>query len=237
MDAMKWSLVFSKSFSLGCAALLCVSAGFAQAGEKKEQQLALVNVSFVFEKFDKVPDIQRRMDEVYKARKAELEQRGQDILKRNRELEQYYNQASHDEKMFDMVQKLRRDQFLYERDMQKLNIEIQKDYTREMRSVLSDIRAMVRSVAEQGGFELVLRSPDTDDPDVAQDSGNPADRDNRTYLELLEPKTVAALVERFNRNPVLFGAKTVDITKDVLKRLNEEYLKRSIGLPPAQPKK
>lgn len=213
---------------LACALFCAVSAVSVVAGE---QQLALVNVSFVFEKYDKVPDIQRRIDEAFKARKAEIDQRGQDILKRNRELEAYFNQASADEKMFDMVQKLRRDQFVYERDLRKLNVEIQVAYTKEMRSVLSDIRAMIRTIAEQGKFELVLRSPDTDDPEVKGGDPSAADRDNSTYLQLIEPKTVAQLVERFNRNPVLFGAKTVDITQDVLKRLNEEYLKRSIGLP------
>jgi Skp family chaperone for outer membrane proteins len=212
-------------------AVLFALAMTATAGFAGEQQLALVNVSFVFEKYDKVPDVQRRMDETFKARKAELEQRGQELLKRNRELEAYYNQASGDDKMFDMVQKLRRDQFVYERDLRRLNMEIQTEYTREMRIVLSDIRAMIRTVAEQGKYELVLRSPDTDDPEVKAGAVSPADRDNNTYLQLIEPKTVAQLVERFNRNPVLFGAKTVDITQDVLKRLNEEYLKRSIGLP------
>jgi hypothetical protein len=43
---------------------------------------------------------------------------------------------------------------------------------------------------------------------------------------------VAELVERFNRNPVLFGAQTVDITQEVLKKLNEDYQRRS-GKAPA----
>jgi Skp family chaperone for outer membrane proteins len=220
----------------GLVLLGCVIAPAAELAAE-EQSLALVNVSFVFEKYDKVPDIQRRMDEVYKARKAELQQRAQDLVRRSKDLEQNFNPQAADEKMFDLVQRMRRDQFIYERDLRKLNQEIQADYTREMRAVLSDIRVMIRSIAEKGGYALVLRSPDTDDPEVTGDTGNPADRDKKTYLELIEPKTVAQLIERFNRNPVLYGARTTDITQDVLKRLNEEYLKRSIGLPAENTKK
>jgi hypothetical protein len=46
-------------------------------------------------------------------------------------------------------------------------------------------------------------------------------------MSSIEPKSVAELTERFNRNPVLYGAKTTDITSDVLLRLNNEYTKRA----------
>ena len=83
---MRFSFAFTKSMRW-CAALAVCALACVHAGEKKDQQLALVNVSFGFEKYDKVPDIQRRMDETFKARKAELEQRGGELMKRNRELE------------------------------------------------------------------------------------------------------------------------------------------------------
>jgi len=207
----------------------------AWAGEG-DQRLALVNVSLVFEKYDKVAEVSRAIDASHKAQKEELEQRAKDLLKRNKDLEAMYNQAQTEEVVFDMVQKLRKDQFRYERDLARLNADVQKEYTKQMREVLSDIRVAVRTISEQGRFDLVLRSPDSDNPPVSvptpENPANPATADSRPYLSTVEPATTAELVERFNRNPVLFGTKTVDITPEVLKKVNEDYRRRS-GKPPA----
>ncbi|MCZ7643673.1 MAG: hypothetical protein M5U26_00060 [Planctomycetota bacterium] len=46
------------------------------------------------------------------------------------------------------------------------------------------------------------------------------------------PGSASELIGRFHRNPVLFGAKTSDVTEPVLKRLNDEYEKR--GAQPGQ---
>jgi Skp family chaperone for outer membrane proteins len=197
----------------------------------EEQRLAVVNVSLVFEKYSKVPDVQRRIDEKFKAMKDELSQRAGELERRNKEVAQLYQQDRNSELVFDRVQKLRKDQFKFERELNNLNADIQKEYTRDMRDVLTDIRGMVRAIAEKGNFALVLRSPDTDDPETVEnpdDVQSPTNADRRTHLELNAPKTVVQLVERFNRNPVLFGAKTVDITQEVLTKLNDEYLRRSI---------
>jgi len=217
-----------------CAALVCMllAACCARpARAEDDQKLAVVNVSLVFEKYNKVADVQRKIDADTKDKKEELNKRAEDLSKRNKEVEQLYTQQNQSEPVFDMVQRLRKDQYKFERDLAALNMDIQKAYTKDMRDVLTDIRVTVRNIAEKGGFQIVLRSPDTDDPDVkesADEAPNPAAGDNHTYLEVTSPKTVAQLVERFNRNPVLFGAKTVDITQDVLTKLNDDYLKRSI---------
>lgn len=215
--------------ALACAVL---AAACPRGMAEEEQKLAVVNVSLVFEKYNKVADVQRKIDNDTKDKKEELSKRAEDLSKRNKEVEQLYTQQNQSEPVFDMVQRLRKDQYKFERDLGALNMDIQKAYTKEMRDVLTDIRVAVRNIAEKGGFSLVLRSPDTDDPDVKtenpDEAANPAARDNRTYLEVTSPKNVAQLVERFNRNPVLFGAKTVDITQDVLTKLNDDYLKRSI---------
>ena len=215
-------------------ALLLAAGGWA--GEHP-QKLALVNVSLVFEKYDKVPDVQRAIDSKHQAQKDELQKRAQELLERNRELESMYNQAQTEESVFDKVQKLRKDQFHYERELARLNAEIQNEYARRMREVLSDIRVAVRAIAEQGRFDLVLRSPDTRQPGGVRNPRRTIPQirpraDSRTYLSLVAPQTTAELVERFNRNPVLFGAKTVDITQEVLKKLNEDYRRRSSKAPP-----
>jgi Skp family chaperone for outer membrane proteins len=226
LSCNKLNVVFSIVFAM--CALARVEAANA------EQRLAVVNVSFVFEKYTKVPDIQRRIDDRYKAQKDELTQRAGELQKRNKDMSQMFSQEYSSEAAFDAIQRLRRDQFKFEKELNALNAAIQKEYTKEMRDVLVEIRLAVRTVAEKGGFTLVLRSPDTDDPDTVEsaEAQNPADTEKRTYLELNAPKTVAQVVERFNRNPVLFGARTVDITKEVLEKLNDDHLRRSMGVQP-----
>jgi 2,3-bisphosphoglycerate-independent phosphoglycerate mutase len=129
-----------------------------------------------------------------------------------------------------MLQRLRKEQFIYERDVAQLNEQIAKDYTREMREVLSEIRQAIKSTSENYSFDLVLRSPDTDNPKVTSSDPkvmtDPAEKEKQTYLQLTAPQTVAEVLERFHRNPVLFGATTVDITDEVLRNLNAAFRKR-----------
>lgn len=220
----------ARGLGLVCAAFVCAAA---LAGDA--QKLAVVNVSFVFEKYLLVPDVQRRIDAQHEARKKELEQRGKELADFNRQMEEKYKQAGNSEEVFDLVQKLRKAQYVYERDVANLNEQIQKDYTREMRAVLSDIRQAIRQHAEANHYDLVLRSPDTDDPAVKKQDPNKmpdlSAKDKETYLSLTEPKTVMDVLERFHRNPVLYGAVTVDITNDVLSALNTAFMKRSIPKP------
>ena len=191
----------------------------------------MVNVSLVLEKYDKLPDVERAMEAKHKAQKDELQQRGNELGKRNKELDEMFNQAQPEEAVFEKVQKLRRDTYYYERDLNRLNAEIQKEYTKRMREVLSDVRVAIRSMAEKGGFDLVLRSPYTDEPEaVAAAPGKAAGAetpDKPNQPSPLEPRTTGQVIERFRRNPVLFGAKAVDITEEVLKKLNADYAKRT----------
>ncbi len=232
-------LPYRKTISLAlktlCACLLMLLAGMTiHAGET--QKLAVVNVSFVFEKYAKVADVQRKIDAVHDAKKKELEIRGRELQDMNKRLTEMYQQAGQSEQVFDMVQSTRKQQFLYERDVAQLNATIQKDYTREMREVLSDIRQAIKGHAEANGYDMVLRSPDSDNPDAKPGNSktDPAALEKQTYLQKQEAQTLGEVMERFNRNPVLFGATTVDITQDVLNRLNEAFMKRALGAPPAK---
>jgi len=229
-------LPYRKTFSqasktaLVCAALL---VGCIDAKAAEDQKLAVVNVSLVFEQYLKVADVQKRIDAQHEARKKELEIRGKQLAEGNRNLNQVYSSSGQSEQLFDAVQGLRKQQYNYERDVAQLNEQIQKDYTREMREVLSDIRQAIKSHAEAGGFEMVLRSPDADNPEVVKPvvgkMADPAAQNKQTYLQKQEPGSVSEVLERFNRNPVLFGASTVDITDGVLSRLNQAFMKRAMS--------
>lgn len=209
-------------FCLGICAL-CLSAG--------EQKIAVVNVSKVFEQYRKVADIQQRTDAKYKGQKDELELRADSIAKRSRELEAQFQGANSrtDEGMFTAIQLMRKEQFAYERDLRRLNEAIQKEYTSDMREVLSDIRQAIRQLAETNNYDMVVRSPDSDNPDPGPEPKGLTDpNDKRTYFQKVQPKTTYEIVERFNRNPILYGKSTVDITEDVLNYVNQKFFKQSI---------
>ena len=218
---------------LAAGVLLSTPAAAAADGPLAPQKLAIVNVSFIFENYIKVPDLQRKIDETHKGEENTLQQRFKELNQRNKDLDQFMNNGDASPEIFDKIQQLRRDQYMFERDRRRYDDTIQQEYTKGMKDILTDIRVAIRTIADSGHFDLVLRSPDADDPVVAEGDKegpkNPAAGDNKTWLELNGPQTVGELVERFNRNPVLYGAKPVDITKDVMSRLNDDYLKRSKG--------
>jgi len=219
-----------RTFVLAC--VWCLVSLVPVHAASAPPRMAVVNVSFVFEKYAKVAEVQRAIDESFRARKTELQQRGEELGKRNRELEQLYGDAKTTEAVFDAVQRLRHDQFTFEHDAEQLSREMQELYSKEMREVLSDIRYAIKKVAEDRHFDLVLRSPDADDPAVsAPDPTKPLDPkllDKKTYLEVIEPKTVVEVLERFHRNPVLYGKEASDITQEVLDHLNAEHMKRTV---------
>jgi Skp family chaperone for outer membrane proteins len=216
---------------------LAAVASAAEPDARGPQKLAVVNVSFIFENYLKVPDLQRKIDETHKGEENELQQQFKALAQRNKDLEQFASDQS--EATFDKVQQLRKDQFLFERARRRYDEKIQEEYTKGMKDILTDIRVAIRIVADRDKYDLILRSPDADDPTVVEGEKdapqNPAAGDNKTFLEMNSPQTVAELTERFNRNPVLYGAKPADITKDVLVKLNDEYLKHGKPVAPVVP--
>lgn len=196
-----------------------------------EQKIAVVNVSKVFEQYRKVADIQNRTDAKYKTQKEELNARATSIAQRSREVEAQFqgSNSRSDEGLFDRIQGMRKEQFQYERDVRKLDEMVQRDYTRDMREVLSDIRQAIRQLAETNNYDMVVRSPDSDNPDPVPEPKGLADpNDKRTYFQKVQPKTTYEIIERFNRNPILYGKSTVDITEDVLAFANNKFLRQAI---------
>ena len=201
------------------------------AAEFATQKLAIVNVSYVFENYKKVSDLQRKIEEDFKTEESKLQQQFKELAQQNKDLD-YVMKVEDMEKLterdFDRVQTLRKQQYLFQQARQKYDAAMAQAYTKGMKDILTEIRVAIRTVADAGKFDLVLRSPDADDPATSADT-NPADADKETFLTRTEPKTVEELTERFNRNPVLFGARPADITTQVLTKLNEEYMKRATG--------
>jgi Skp family chaperone for outer membrane proteins len=213
-------------------ALLGALAAAPARGWAGETRVAAVDVSTVFKSYRKVYDVQRQID-------AGFEQEKRALQDQQRKLEDFAQEVARDrqqlpgdsELLFDRVQRLQKEQFLLEKKVQDLNRRIEKRYLEEMRDVLSEIRAAIRKEGERGGFHLVLRAPDAEDPIYGKEpepsaKGEAAETD-KAVRELLTPRHTWDLVARFRRNPVLFGAAAVDITDQVVKLLNGEYGKRA----------
>jgi hypothetical protein len=105
-----------------------------------------------------------------------------------------------------------------------------------MKDVLGEIRATIRKSAERGGFQLVVRTADADDPVNSDEGenvagGKDANPNDAAIREMLQPRHTLDIVVRFKRNPVLYGSPLVDLTAEVSKVLNDEYAKRAGGAP------
>src|SRR5579862_480770 len=84
-----------KRFGLA-AALACSMAGALHAATPAPQKLAIVNVSYIFENFKKVSDLQRTIDEKFKLDEGKLQLKFKDLSQRNKELDPYLNKGDLD---------------------------------------------------------------------------------------------------------------------------------------------
>ena len=139
---------------------------------------------------------------------------------------------------FERFQHFEKRLFQWQKQQQKLELDMVLRLREEMRNVLNEIRAAIRGEAEKGSFQLVLRAPDRDDPtenplakpveDMSPEEVEKLDPKKRQEVEIkqiLAPKNTEDLLVRTRRNPVLYGNWQIDITEGVLKRLNDDYEK------------
>jgi len=221
------------SFRGAAWTLACVGWALAcgRLAGTENTNLAVVNVSKVFGNYKKVYDVQADVSGFFGPREKELEsqfKKYKDLAEKIRQMRDQLDGAN--ETLFDKVQELQKEEFLLRKAKQKLDEDKAKRMAEEMRNVLNEIRAAIRAVAELRNIQMVLRSPDTDDPldDLAApEPGKDANPNEEKVRAITKPRTTYELVNRVRRNPVLFGAKTVDITDDVLKTLNDDYADRS----------
>lgn len=211
---------------------LCFAPELA-AGEAK--QLAVVDVSKVFKTYKKVADVERRLQSQFETRRKELEEEARILKDLAEKIQRMREHARADsELLFDTLQGFNKKEFLYRKALNQVESEVQKRYGEEMRDVLNEIKAAVRVEAQSRGFEIVVRTPYSDDELSLNEEEAAADPAKEHPLDeqikgILEPQSTEALVLRFKRNPVLFGTQAADLTDAVLKRLNDEYAQRATG--------
>lgn len=203
-----------------------------------EVKVAVVDVSQVFLKYKRVPDVQRQVDAEFEPKRKSLEKEGQDLNETEKQINELRQRANED-RLFNVTQSFQKRLFEFRKAKGQLEYDIVIRMRQEMKSVLNEIRAAIRKEAEKGGYHLVIRAPDPHDPaedpsakppeNVTVDELEKMDPKKRQELEIkqiLAPQSTADLLIRSRRNPVVYGALTIDITSGVLKQLNDDYAKR-----------
>ncbi len=204
--------------------LALAAAVLSAAARAEEKRIAVVDVSYVFGHYDRVKDVQDKLQAQYdpeqkdlqkeearlKTWKETIEQQvgmGVDI-KHNKDL--FKEKLAFDQAMFDFQNK-------YEALLQK----VEDRRKEEMKKVLADIRHAIATIGNAEKYDLILRAPDyTKDFDEVKGGAK-----TKEELAMEKEITAAELVRRFRDNPVLYFASGVDMTQKVTALLNEDFKK------------
>ncbi len=214
--------------------LSSVSSLSASQGDAGSLRIAVADVSEIMKNYKKVFDIQHALDRQFEPRRKALKEEQQKIVEAGKRIKRLRERS--DKKslmMFDEAQKFERMVFLFEKHRTEIDEDFVDRMRKEMRDVLNEIRAAINSLSERRGLHLVMRSADRDNLKALEDLQNtdqkkPDDSEfslDTKVQKLLAPRSTVDIVGRFKRNPVLYGSDPIDITKDVLKSLNEDYEK------------
>jgi len=203
----------------GLMAVLLMAPAPAADGEAAKR-IAVVNVSRVFKAYKKVQDIQSNLEKQFKQTKDGLEAE-EDGLRKD---VQATGPDFDPEKKRDDLQKAQNMQ-IRKFDLERKKFEflnaVEKARLEEMKQVLKEIRAAISAVGKGKAIDMVMRAPEFDwegRPDGEQPPAGAADDET-------SPRTSTELVRRFRENPVLYFSAGVDVTQDVINKLNEDYEK------------
>lgn len=221
---------------LGVVLAILVAAVVCSERSDAASRMAVVDVSKVFKNYKRVTDVQRQVDAAFEPRRKKLEKRQKELIKLGEMIQELRRRLSGNNKdLFEQVQAFQKQEFLFRLDAKALDDEFVERMRRDMKEVLNDIRATINSVAEKRKVDLVMRSADEDNMRGLEESGKkPEAGQGKTEMSeldkkvaaILDPRSTVEVVGRFKRNPVLFGAKAIDITGEVLKTLNDAYMKK-----------
>jgi len=207
--------------SLGIAML--PQTARAEDGMKR---IGVVNVSRVFNAYEKVKDVQKRMESAFETEQKAIQKEGADLKVRENEI-QIDQRPRTDLVFFQKVQAFELDKLKLEVRFQKLAQQVEEQRKNEMKGVLNDIKNVIRIVGTGEKFDLVLRAPEFEDEfDPAKAAVKDKEKEERK-----EPESAADLVRKFRENPVLYFSSGVDVTQKVIDKLNGDYKKAAPAAP------
>jgi Skp family chaperone for outer membrane proteins len=204
------------------ARLLCVVAILtgmmalpldARAGE--ERRIGVVNVSRVFNSFQKVKDVQERMEKLFETQRNNIQKDGLELKKWQDRLSVDTRDPKTNIEMFKEIQRFELTKMDLDLRFQNLAKEVEVKRKEEMKQVLNDIKAAIRNVGTAEKFDLVLRAPEFDDEFDPNKSAEKKEQE--------EAQSAAELVRKFRENPVMYFSQGVDVTQKVIDRLNSDY--------------
>lgn len=203
--------------SVLCAVVMLTSAMLlpqAVRAEETSKRIAVVNVSRVFAAYQRVKDVQTKMESLFEPDRKGIEKESADLKKQEDIIRLNPSDPKKDINFFKQIQQ-------FELKKAELDVKFQDLYQRvedrrkdEMKKVLNEIKAAIRSVGTAEKFDLILRAPEFDDE---FDEKKTADEKKE------EPKSAADLVRRFRENPVMYFSQGVEVTDKVITKLNDDY--------------
>ncbi len=178
------------------ALVLAVGPQFARGSTK----VAVVNVGAVSEKYAKTADLEAQFDAVRRKLNLERDSMKEKIEKANRSLQEELKPGT------DEFRARRKQVALMEAELQWFveseGQKVEKGLADSLRSIFDDIHAVVREVAQEKGVEIVLASD---------------------KLPAESPDSPTQVRQHILLQKVLFWSPSLDLTEDVITKLNARY--------------
>ncbi len=181
----------------------------AMGGAAHAASVAVVNIAEVSEKYQRTADLEARFEQVRQKLNEERESLRGRIERATRSLQEELKPGTSE------FRERRKELAMLEAQLQYFveseGKQIEQELAESLRSIFNDIHAMVRVIAEEKALDIVLvadRMPD-----------GPAENTTQVRQQIVLQK-------------VLYWTPKVDITADVVSRLNERY---KATPPPASP--
>jgi Skp family chaperone for outer membrane proteins len=210
---------------IGVLGIWCLAFGMSAAqAEEGAKRIAVVNVSRVFNAYQKVKDVQDKMGKLFDPERSAIEKEGLELKQRQEVLQVEPGDPKRDINLFKKIQQFELDKMTLDLNFQKLAQRVEEARKNEMKNVLNDIKTAIRVVGSSERFDLVLRAPEFEDEFDPAKAAAVKDKDK----EKEEPQSAAELVRKFRENPVLFFSTGVDVTQKVIDKLNEDYKKAGL---------
>lgn len=196
------------------AATAAAAAGFGAGAASAETNIAVVDVARVFEQYAMTRDLETKFDDARREAADEAEQRRGSIEQMRRALAAFNPDSDDFKRREDELSRAEVEFQVWSSQTEK---RLKASHKRWLMRIYTNARTAVADIAKERDIDLVL-----------------------TYDQLTEdaPDSVA-LRQQILLQKVIYHSDRIDLTDDVLLRLNEAYRAsggiRSIDAPPAAP--
>jgi len=184
--------------TIACAISLLMAVGPQLA--RGSSKVAVVNVGLASEKYAKTADLESQFDAVRRKLNQERDSMKEKIERANRSLQEELKPGT------DEFRARRKQLVLMEAELQWFveseGQKVERGLAESLRSIFTDIQAAVREVAQEKGVEIVLASD---------------------QLPAETPDSPTQVRQHILLQKVLFWAPSLDLTTEVISKLNARY--------------